>query len=79
MFFFAYSAVFGSDKLGWDGILDLETRQNIYAFVSDRLDINHGDMMKNNLELSLPDFNTQALEDPSQDGVSEIKTETITI
>ena len=42
-FYMIYSAIFGSSKLGWDGLIDLHTRQNLSSFIAKRWSEKSGD------------------------------------
>jgi hypothetical protein len=60
--FIAYTALFGNNKLGIDGILDLETRQKIWGLVIDRITKNRAKEELTKLKISMPNKETDALE-----------------
>ncbi len=66
-FYLIISAVFGSEKLGWDGVVDLETRQAIFGYIGERFKQTEGFNILENLELEQPRNNTKMLEDDSND------------
>tara|TARA_R110002167_G_scaffold364794_2_gene587435 strand:+ start:349 stop:1395 length:1047 start_codon:yes stop_codon:yes gene_type:complete len=62
-----YSMIFGNQKLGFDGILDLETRKKLWDLVLERLKSNKAEKIKESLKIELPSANTTKLEDSSND------------
>ena len=66
-FYFGYSALFGSSVLGWDGLLDLHTRQRVMDFIAKRWEGRSGKQIRARLKLRLPSFDTKSLEDESKD------------
>lgn len=76
IFYIAFSAFFGSDILGWDGLVDLETRHKIRDIVLERVEAHHGQMIKEQLKLIRPDYDTFALEDESNDLENDIPQKT---
>lgn len=63
----AYSMLFGNQKLGFDGLIDLQTRQKIWDVLIKRLDKNKADSVVESLQLEMPKSNTKNLEDSSKD------------
>jgi hypothetical protein len=63
----AYSMLFGNNKLGFDGLLDLQTRQKIWDIVLDRMKKNKAEKVVESLQLEMPKANTEKLEDKSND------------
>lgn len=62
-----YSMLFGNQKLGFDGIIDLETRKKLWDLVIQRIKSNKAESLVEKLKLELPDADTRALEDDSKD------------
>jgi hypothetical protein len=67
IFMVGYSALFGSDKLGWEGIIDKETKHNIYDFVEKRLQEGKRKDAIDQLKLEYPKVDTMILESPEHD------------
>lgn len=65
--FFAYGMLFGNKKIGWDGIVDLETRQKFWNMILDRMKKNRAEEVVRELQIELPQSDTKALEDVSKD------------
>ncbi|MFM1692227.1 hypothetical protein [Aeromonas salmonicida] len=65
--FAAYSLLFGNQKLGVDGIVDLQTRQKIWSLILDRITKNRAEKALDSLEIQLPNADTSKLEDSSND------------
>ncbi len=63
----AYAMIFGNHKLGFDGILDLDTRHKIRDFVLERLKKNNAENVVKNLNLDTPETDNTKLEDQSKD------------
>lgn len=63
----AYSMLFGNQKLGFDGIIDLETRKKLWDLVIERLKKNGAEKAVESLKLELPCVDTTKLEDQSKD------------
>ncbi|WP_024460924.1 hypothetical protein [Marinimicrobium sp. LS-A18] len=63
----AYSMLFGNQKLGFDGLIDLQTRQKIWDLVLDRLKKNKAEKVVDSLKLEMPRLDTSKLEDSSKD------------
>lgn len=63
----AYAMLFGNQKLGFDGIIDLKTRQKIWDIVLQRLQANKAEKVVDSLQLEMPKANTEKLEDSSRD------------
>jgi len=57
-----YAMLFGNEHLGMDGIIDLETRQRLWAIVADRIEQKNMSRVVANLELSKPKYDTAILE-----------------
>jgi len=64
---FAYSLLFGNNLSGFDGLIDLETRQKLWNVVIDRIKVNNGEKSIDSVKLKLPSENTKMLEDSSMD------------
>jgi hypothetical protein len=68
VFYIFYSAIFGSTRLGWDGIIDKQIKHDLYnRFVRRHWLEKGGATTKQALKLSKPAHDTQALEDHSKD------------
>ncbi|ABZ76354.1 hypothetical protein Shal_1789 [Shewanella halifaxensis HAW-EB4] len=65
----AYGMIFGNQKLGFDGIIDLETRKKLWDLVIERMKVNKVEESLKSLDLELPDADTSKLEDSSNDKV----------
>jgi hypothetical protein len=63
----AYSMLFGNQKLGFDGLIDLETRKKIWDVVIERIRVNKAEKVVESLKLEMPSENTNRLEDSSND------------
>ncbi|CAM4396450.1 hypothetical protein [Pseudoalteromonas maricaloris] len=63
----AYGMLFGNQKLGFDGLLDLQTRQKLWDLVLQRLKKNKAEKVVESLQLEMPKTNTEKLEDSSKD------------
>ena len=63
----AYSLIFGNQKAGFDGIVDLETRRKLWDLVIDRIKKNNAQKVVENLQIELPNIDTSRLEDGSKD------------
>ncbi|WP_434667336.1 hypothetical protein [Aeromonas sp. NJAU223] len=63
----AYSMLFGNQKLGFDGFIDLQTRQKIWDIVLERMKSKHAQKSLESLKIQLPDADTSKLEDNSND------------
>lgn len=66
-FYMIYSAFFGSDLLGWDGILDIETRQYISQFIIEKTQNSNLPDIIDSLKLEEPKSDTSVLEDATND------------
>lgn len=62
-----YGMLFGNHKLGFDGLIDLETRQKLWGIFLQRMETHNVEKSAKKLELSAPKFNTDPLEDSSED------------
>jgi len=62
-----YSMLFGNQKLGFDGILDLETRKKLWDLVIQRIKSNKAEKLVEKLKLEMPEADTSKLEDDSKD------------
>jgi len=67
VFMVGYSALFGSEKLGWEGIIDKDTKHKVYDFIEKRLKEGNRKDSIQQLNLKYPDMNTDVLESPSLD------------
>jgi hypothetical protein len=65
--FAAYSLIFGNNKAGFDGIVDLETRRKLWDLVIERIKKNNAQKVVENLQMELPRVDTSQLEDGSKD------------
>jgi hypothetical protein len=63
---FAYSMLFGNSKIGFDGILDLDTRHKIRDLMLNRIQARRTMAAINNMSVELPNKKTNPLE--SEDG-----------
>lgn len=63
----AYAMIFGNSKLGFDGLVDLKTRQKIWDKILERKKENNATEVVEELNMKLPDSDTKALEDDSND------------
>lgn len=66
-YYFIYSTIFGSSLLGWDGIIDKDTKKKLTDFILTRWEKRRGEQHKTNLGLTLPKYRTEPLEDSSKD------------
>nr|WP_298375803.1 hypothetical protein [uncultured Halomonas sp.] len=57
-----YAMLFGNEHAGMDGIIDLETRQRLWAIVEDRIEQKDMSHVVASLELSKPKYDTSILE-----------------
>jgi hypothetical protein len=58
----AYSMLFGNHKLGFDGLLDIDTRHKLYGVMIDRMNKNNIEHVTKNLELTIPNERTEMIE-----------------
>lgn len=58
----AYSMLFGNKKLGFDGLIDLKTRQKIWDLVIDRIQRKNVPVIVDRLQLTTPALDTSNLE-----------------
>lgn len=63
----AYSMLFGNSKLGFEGLIDIETRKKLWDILIERLRANKAEKVIESLKVKLPDYDTTALEDKSKD------------
>lgn len=63
----AYSMLFGNKKMGFDGLVDLDTRKKIWDLVIERIKKNRAEKVVDSLQLELPKIDTSKLEDSSKD------------
>lgn len=63
----AYAMLFGNQKLGFDGLIDLQTRQKIWDIILQRLQKNKAEKVVESLQLEMPKAITEKLEDDSSD------------
>lgn len=63
----AYSLIFGNQKAGFDGIIDLETRRKLWDLVIERIKKNNAQKVVESLQIELPRIDTSRLEDGSKD------------
>ncbi|WP_415886597.1 hypothetical protein ACMXYO_01100 [Neptuniibacter sp. QD37_6] len=62
-----YSMLFGNQTLGFDGLVDLETRQKLWDIVIKRMDDKDINQVINSLQLTAPDVKTNRLESSAND------------
>ena len=65
----AYSMIFGNHELGFDGLVDLETRQKFWDIFIDRIKENNIEDTVKDLDLTVPRANTQKLESNANDEI----------
>jgi len=63
----AYSMIFGNQKTGFDGLIDIDTRKKLWNLVIDRIKANNAQKTVNDLQIELPKIDTSKLEDNSKD------------
>jgi len=63
----AFSMIFGNNVLGFDGIIDLDTRHVIRDIVIERMEKNNTEKMVRSLELKVPSVDTKKLESEALD------------
>jgi len=63
----AYAMIFGNQKLGFDGLLDLQTRQKLWEVVIERVRAKNLEGVVKNLELTAPKSNTEKIENDDSD------------
>jgi hypothetical protein len=63
----AYIAVFGNKKLGFDGIVDIESKHKILDFILKRWDKKQGKKIQEHLVIDLPTADTKKLTDTTND------------
>ena len=68
-----YGAVFGVDLevVKFDGVIPVELRVEIGKKLIERLDLHNFDSIKDSLQLNLPNYRTEPLEDSSKDSASD--------
>lgn len=62
-----YSMIFGNSKLGFDGVVDVETRRKLYTLYFERKKENNIDNATNSMKLKPQEQDTTKLEDDSND------------
>lgn len=62
-----YSMIFGNTKLGFDGLIDLATRQKIWDIVIDRMEKKNVSGVVGVLKLTIPELDTSKLEIATND------------
>lgn len=67
-----YILLFGNSKLGFDGVVDLETRKNLWNLLIDRVKTNKAEKAIESLKLEMPTYDTKMLEDDSNDKSPEL-------
>ncbi|SDF71699.1 hypothetical protein SAMN05216571_101357 [Onishia taeanensis] len=60
-----YSMLFGNAHMGVDGILDLESRQELWSVLIERINMNHVEKASNELQLKMPEYDTKGIESVS--------------
>lgn len=63
----AYGMLFGNNKMGFDGLIDLDTRRKIWDLVIERIKKNRAEKVVDSLQLELPKLDTSKLENNSKD------------
>jgi hypothetical protein len=63
----AYTGLFGNKLTGFDGIIDLHTRQKLWSLLISRMEKSNMGNVIETLKLSLPSVDTSKLEDDSSD------------
>lgn len=63
----AYGMIFGNQKLGFDGVLDLQTRQKLWELVIERMQKKNIPSVVKSLELTVPKAKTEKLESAAKD------------
>lgn len=63
----AYSMIFGNQKIGFDGLIDIETRKKLWDLVIDRIKKNKAEKVVEALQIKLPQIDTSKLEDSTKD------------
>ncbi len=67
-----YILLFGNSLLGFDGIIDVETRRNVWEMVLERYERNQIEEVAEKLKLSKPNVNTAILESDALDEAEEL-------
>ncbi len=62
--------LFGNNELGFDGLIDLETRKKLWNIAIERIETHKAKAVVDSLQLEMPKFNTENLEDDSEDKTS---------
>lgn len=65
----AYAMLFDNQKLGFDGIIDIQTRQKMWDLVLQRKKDNKAEHVIEALKLELPKHNTTPLESDTEDEI----------
>lgn len=65
----AYSMLFGNSKLGFDGLVDLDTRKKLWGIMIERIKANKAEKVVESLKLEMPRTDTSKLEDSSNDNL----------
>jgi len=68
-----YAMIFGNDHLGMQGIIDVESRQKLWAVVAKRMEVNFINESVNNLKLENPDYDTKTIENNEGDEDPSVK------
>ena len=62
-----YAMIFGNQKMGFDGIIDLQTRQQLWGLVIERMKKKKIKQVSKSLELDVPNVDTVAIESDAED------------
>jgi hypothetical protein len=63
----AYSMIFGNQKLGFDGLVDLQTRQKLWEIVFSRMGQKKLEIVSKHLDLKAPSHDTKKIESSEND------------
>ncbi len=66
-FYIAYSAIFGSKIIGWEGAINNKTVQRLTSMAVQLVQRRGGDRLMADLKMKMPSHDTAALEDDSKD------------
>jgi predicted Mrr-cat superfamily restriction endonuclease len=67
-----YAMLFGNEHAGMDGLIDLESRQKLWAIVADRIEQKDMEKVVSNLELSKPQHDTTILESKDKNKITKL-------
>jgi hypothetical protein len=72
-FYIVYSALFGSEKMGWKGLIHDERQELLLKFISDQWVKSGGKITKESLKLEQSKYDTKMLEDHSKDSRIQVE------